>query len=539
MYGIPGGAVAPLFDALEDSPIQVVVCQHEGMAGYLACGEATATGRPGVVLVTSGPGVLNVATPVAAAHLDETPLLVLAGDVRTAWSGRGALQDGGPGGLDVASIFAPITRFRATLDDPERAESLLARAWRAATARPSGPALLRLPVDVAGTDSPSSAEERQVGPPVRGGDEDALARVAELLGTAEHPLLFAGVGARAAGVGPWLARIAEQARIPVVTDLEAKSVVPEAHPLCLGMHGPGHHPRVTAYLREPPDVLLAVGARMDDTATLGFSPALRPTRAFVQLDHDPKRLHRPWPADVAIHGDLTQLCLRLSALLPPPGPAATRREAAIAAARALPEAPVPPFAGPPFDPRSVIVALQRAWGHDPVYLTDVGNHLLFAARHLATARSGEFHAAGGLGGMGSGIGSAMGMAAALGASRPVVCVCGDGGLLMVGTELATCARYQIPVVLVVFDDAHLGMVEHGMRELYQRTTIGELPPVALADLARALGARAIEVRSAADLARPERIDGPLVLCVPIDPSVAAPNPRIAGLDAFTGRSLDG
>ncbi len=526
VFGIPGGAVAQLFDALVDSDVEVVVCQHEGMAGYLACGEAQATGRPGVLLVTSGPGVLNAVTPVAAAFQDEIPLLVLAGDVRRDWAGRGALQDGGAQGLNIRSIFRSVTRFQDELSQPERTEDLLGRAWSAALQHPRGPALLRIPADVSGAQTPSVPEWRaESSEPTP--DVAELERAAELLRHAERGAIFAGVGARSAKLGDVLERLAYRLRMPIITDLEAKSVVPETSPMCLGLHGLGQSAAVDRYLRGGVDVLLSVGARFDDTSTCGFSDSLRPSKALIQLDHDPRRIHRLWRAEVAVVGDLALSCqLLLEASEPLDVPTLLTRAAAVRDVQpTVGEAPAPMEVGP-FDPASVLAVLQREWS-DAMFLADVGNHTLFAARHIVTKHPRTFHASIGLGGMGSGIGTAMGMAAA-GVGRPVLCVCGDGGVMMVGNELATAARYGIPLVLVVFDDGGLGMVRDGMTTQFGRCESAELPEVDLVQYARSLGAHGRDVKTEADLSPPERLDGPLVLRVPIDRNVRPVNPRLVG-----------
>lgn len=538
IFGIPGGAVAPLFDALVDARLDVVVCQHEAMAVYLAYGEARATGRPGVVAVTSGPGVLNTVTAVAAAYHDEVPLVVLAGEVRTDWAGRGAIQDGGPAGLDVCGVFRSVTRFADTLVQPERIDALLDRAFAAAMSHPRGPALLRLPVDRAASPVPSVPEWRSE-PTTVAPDEAAVARAAALVASADRPAILAGIGVRTAGVAELVERLAYRCRIPVLTDVEGKGTLPERDALALGLAGVGQGPAVARYLAGGVDVLVTVGARLDDTSTSGFSEGLRPSRALVQIDHDARRLHRAWPADVAIAADLRATLSRLLEVVRPPSAGLVlARDAAVRDAHAGPVEVVGPLGSPPFDPRSAVVALQSAFGADAVFTSDIGNHLLFAARHLVAERRGTFHVANGLGGMGSGIGTAMGLATAYGAVRRVVGICGDGGLLMVGNELATCARYRIPVVLAVFDNQELGMVEHGMVRLYGRSGFGGVPATDLVGFARSLGATAETVVSAEHLAalagRP--LDGPLVLHLPIDPDVRAGNPREHG---FLERSAHG
>lgn len=529
VFGIPGGAIGPLFDALVDSDLEVVVCQHEMMAVYLASGHARATGRPGVVAVTSGPGILNTVSAVAAAYQDETPLLVLAGEVRTDWAGRGAIQDGGVDGLDILSVFRSVVRFQDTLDQPERLEALLGTAEAAAMTHPRGPALLRLPVDLASAPVPGMPDWRAA---IAADDPsaDAIERTAALLSQARCPAILAGIGARTAGVGDLVERIAYRLRAPVMTDLEAKGMVSERDPLCFGLVGIGQSPTVDRLLEQPPDVLLTIGARMDDTCTAGFSNTLRPTEHFIQFDHDPKRIHRPWPAEPTVVADLRVALSMLLDALPPLGlPTLLERDDLLRRMR-VPSAVPDPLGSAPHHPATVVAALQQAFGPDTVFTSDIGNHLLFASRHLTATHSSAFQMSLGLGSMGSGIGMAMGLAAAYRNSRPVVGICGDGGLLMVGNELATCARYQIPVVLAVFDNQGLGMIDHGMTGTFGRSHYAGVPSVDIVRYARALGADARTIGSASDLAEAlaHRPPGPVVLHFPIDPTITAGNPRAHG-----------
>lgn len=533
VFGIPGGTISPLYDALVTSDIEVVVCQHEAMAAYLASGEALETGRPGVVAVTSGPGILNTVTSVAAAFHDEIPLLVLAGEVRTDWRGRGALQDGSAYGLDIRRVFAPVTRFQDELTQPERMDELLGRAWAAAREHPRGPALLRIPVDI-GSSAVGSVPEWRSPARVQRVDVAGVEAAARLLSEASRPAILVGVGARSTHAGRAIERLAYRLRAPVMSDIEGKSVVPDTERLYVGQLGLGQYPSVSRLLDEGVDVLVSVGARLDDTATLGFDERVRPSRGLIQIDHDPHRMGRAWRADVELLGDVRATCeMLVDAVEPLAVEAVFERRVRIEGLTEEPRPAVPALAQAPFDPRSVVAAMREAWP-DATFFTDIGNHLLFAAEHVDSRRSGDFHASVGLAGMGCGIGAAMGMAAARGIEgEAVVCICGDGGLLMVGSELATAAKYQIPVVLCVFDDGRHGMVQMGMEAQYGRAAFSVLPDVLLVDYARSLGVDVVDVASPDDLRPPPGPRRPLVLRVPVDRSVRPTNPRVRG---FCGES---
>jgi len=535
VYGIPGGTICPIFDSLADTDIDVTICQHESMAVYLAYGYARATGRPGCVLVTSGPGILNAFTGIAAAHQDEVPLLVMAGDVKTQSAGRGALQDGGAGGLDIMSMMRPITKYSEALRQPERAGIIARQALNSCMQHPRGPVLLQLPVDVSMRQIPMVSYEQHLPGPMRA-DDEVCEKIADMLSRAQRPAIFLGLGARTTGAGPAVRKLAERGRIPVFTDVEAKGEFPESHSLSLGMFGVGGGPSAEAYLETGVDLIIFVGTRLDDTTTAGYSDLLGKAQTVVQLDYDPRRLCRSYRADLAVCCEPAGTLERVCELMHTPDiHTVLMRDRAVTDARAADYSFEELRMGEtgPFDPSAVVQELQRAFGPNTVFTSDIGNHLLFAARNLVMDTPRRFHVSNGLGGMGSGIGTAMGLASAYRGTRTVVGICGDGGLLMVGNELATCAKYNIPVVLAVFNDGQLGMVNHGFRKQYERPLDCSLPRTDLAAYARSLGVRACRIQRPEDIsAAVALIDGPLVLDIPIDPEAAALNPRETTL-AFT------
>jgi acetolactate synthase-1/2/3 large subunit len=322
--------------------------------------------------------------------------------------------------------------------------------------------------------------------------------------------------------------LAEATRTPVITDLEAKGVFPESNPLSLGIFGVGGSDRATRYLEGGVDLLITVGSRLDDTTTVNYSPLLQPKGTLVQIDHDPRRLGRAYRPDVTVCADLNATLERIVGSLPlMSGLDLLARDKEL---RMVPKLAleVPSLGSAPHDPRAVVVALQRAFDEDStVFTSDIGNHLLFAGLHLECNRPDQFHVSLGLGGMTSGIGIAMGLAQAYGNSRRVVAICGDGGLMMCGNELATCARYEVPVILAVFNDGQLGMVQHGSERVYGRSHDFRTPTTNLTAYARAVGADAIRVETEDDLLRAAHSGWrrPLLLDIPIMPGLRAQNPR--------------
>lgn len=512
VFGVPGGACSPLDEALLDSSIEVITCQHEGLAGYMAAGYHRATGRPGVVIVTSGPGALNTATALAAARQDEAGVVVLAGDVMRTNADRGALQDGGASGLRLDTVMGALCGESHTVRHAFQAQTFVSRALSRAAATPATPSSLSIPVDVLRADASPTAVFAAVAP-LRTADETIVRMAADELANAHRGLVWLGVGARPHAIA--LKHVLERLGWPVVTDAEGRGVIPDDHPLRVGCIGVGDDGSAQAWIRRcPPDAMLVVGARFDDATTNGYAEELTRPR-LVQIDHSATRLARGLPAAVAIHADIPSTVAAIAARLPAStlpivrGPT-TRAE---------------PLVTPPFDPRAVVEALQRCFPEETTFTSDIGNHLLATLTRLRVRRADQLHISQGLGGMGSGIGLAFGLAAA--GVRPVVGICGDGGTLMAGNDVATCAKYGLPVVLAIFRDGHLGMVRHGNLRVFGRSDPYALPPVDFVAWARALGADAMRIECEADLRAAARrtLRGPLVLDIPIDPESRLENPR--------------
>jgi acetolactate synthase-1/2/3 large subunit len=282
-------------------------------------------------------------------------------------------------------------------------------------------------------------------------------------------------------------------------------------------------------LAEGIDLLVTVGARLDDTTTANFSPLLQGDHTFIQIDHDLRRLGRSYSASFAVGCDLSLgLYGILKALQPITGSALQRRQENLRRMHAVPQRDPMLFSGQEHDPRAAVAALRRRFGPGTVFSCDIGNHLLFTAQELGVDEPDAFHVNLGLGGMGSGLGLAIGLQLGYGASRQVVAVVGDGTLLMVGNELATCANLQIPLVVALLNDGHLGMVQHGNERVFGRSQPFATPPVDYVAYARSLGAAAVQVENEMQLKRIGQ--RPTLLELPIDPRVQAHNPREATLN---------
>lgn len=538
VFGLPGGTISPLHDALLDrEDVRVVTSRHESGAMFAAAAYAAQTGKPGVVLVTSGPGILNTITGLASAHCDSLPLVVLAGEVPRSLFGRNTLQDGSAHHLNIVATTQHISKLSMQATSPSAAPAMLRRAMATATSGRRGPVVLSLPIDV----SSARIEPFEIAGGARlafmdesGEYDTAIAGAATLLHTAQRPLILAGNGCRFGGAPRALRQLAERLQIPVATTPKGKGVFPEGHPLSVGVFGHGGHLSASTYASGGLDVLLAVGTSLSDPATDGWSDQLEASRAFIHVDLDLARVARAYTPTLAIVGDADRVLTRLR--------------------RAMPKVPRPPrqfgvvhFSDPEREPRGpsgmltpqhALWELQRALGDDALFTSDIGEHLLFATHYLRIDRPDAWLTMTGLASMGSGIAGALG--AKLGAPRrPVAAIIGDGCFMMSIGDLATAAHENLPLVVAVLNDFRYGMVEAGHEQVYGRRPHYPLGPVDVAAVARGVGARAVTVRRPGELSALDLgallEGGPLVLDIHVDPAVRLPkNKRNRALSQFAG-----
>jgi acetolactate synthase I/II/III large subunit len=513
-FGIPGSAVSPIFDALAEVPeITYVATRHESIAAFAAMGHARATGLPALVLATSGPGVLNTVTGVAAAYLEELPLIFIAGEITLADAGRGALQDGTVAGLDVHTALRSITRWSSIVISPNNAAGIAERAFSSATEGRPGPVFLRVPLDVGGAEA-GALIAPSAPPPPRAPDIAACREAALHLAAAKRPLLVIGNGAR--GAAAETLALAERLALPVVTTAHAKGVFPETNPLYVGIIGAGQHPSVNEYLARPPDVTCIVGSRLGDLATRGFTVDLTGASATIQIDREPWLIGRNARVTHGIVGDAS---LALQAILGAAPAEAGPRSRRVRACRSLRPETLTSDAIP-LKPQRVLAALSEAFP-EAVWCIDVGEHLTVAQHYLRIDAPSRYHSMVGLGSMGSGIGMAIGVKHAW-PSATVLGLCGDGGFIMHAGEVLSCVESGIGVVFVVFNDGRWTMVDHGFKVAFGRLPKGL--PARVADIggaAAALGARGVRVELPEDLApaalRAHAEEGcPVVLDVRID-----------------------
>jgi acetolactate synthase I/II/III large subunit len=520
LFGLPGGAISPVHDALLDSEIRVITTRHESGAMFAAAGYARASGKLGVVAVTSGPGVLNAMTGLASAWCDGVPVLLLVGEVPRAAHGKGVLQDGSAHGLQIVEMARHITKLSAEVPRPSALPHLLRGAIATAESGRRGPVMLTLPLDVT---------MGQVARPLAG---DAIAargavavelldEVATLLREAQRPLLLAGSGVRGAPSPARLRAVAEQLACPVATTPKGKGVFPESHPLSLGVFGLGGHRSARRYVENGVDVVIAIGTSLGDLATDGFSPHLQARAALVHVDLDPRQIgksYSPTHAIVASAADfLGELTMRLghertSRLRALPG--GVERHVLASSARADRIAP-----------QDAVIEIQAMLPRDTLYTVDSGEHFMFAAHYLEVNLPDAFLVMTGLGSMGQSIGAAIGAQLAH-PDRVVAAICGDGCFAMNAFEVATAVAERLPIRVFVFNDERLGMIETGGETLYGRHPLYPTTPLDVCAVARGLGATSLRITGMGQLAAASAAilgaRGPVVVDVRIDPSIALP-----------------
>jgi acetolactate synthase-1/2/3 large subunit len=516
VFGLPGGAISSVHDALLDSPIRVVTTRHENGAMFAAAGYAQTTGKLGVVAVTSGPGALNAMTGLASAWCDGLPVLLLVGEVPRASHGLGVLQDGSSHGLQLVEMARHISKLALEVPRTSALPHLLRRAIATALSGRKGPVVLTLPLDVANARiaPPQSHGAVTVGEVVTG---DTLDEVARLMVGAARPLLLAGSGVRGNGAPARLRAVAERLECPVATTPKAKGVFPEDHPLSLGVLGLGGHRSARSYLDAGTDVVLAIGTSLGDMSTDGFAPQLQASRALVHVDIDARQIGKSYSPTHAIVASAASLLGGLAERLgEAPTPRRRLARGTIGLERQVLQASQKHDRIAMHD---AVVDIQSMLPADTIYTIDSGEHFVAATHHLRIIHPDAFIAMTGLGSMGQSIGAAIGAALAK-PGRSVAAICGDGCFAMNAFEIATAVAERIPIRVFVFNDERLGMVEHGHKTVYGRRPSYPTAPLDVCSVARGLGAETLRAGSRGELrdavTQLREVAGPVVIDVRID-----------------------
>jgi acetolactate synthase I/II/III large subunit len=465
MFGLPGGAILPVYDPIIDSSIRHILVRHEQGAGHMAEGYAMATGRPGVAMVTSGPGATNIVTPLANAYMDSTPLIVVSGQVATGSIGTDAFQE-----CDITGVTMGITKHNWLIKDVDEIPNVVAAAFHVATTGRPGPVLIDLPKDISNAQMewwPSSVDELDLPGyhPVTFGDPVLIGQAAELISRSHRPVLYVGGGVLKARAAEALRVLAERTGIPVVTTLMARGAFPDSHPQALGMPGMhGHYTAVTAMQRS--DLLVSLGARFDDRVT-GKISAFAPEAKIIHVDIDPAELGKVRVPDVGIAGDCR---LVIEEMLRAMGDRPAAQDLApwwkqINEWRERFPLYYEDVEGGAIKPQNVVEQLRDAAPVDTVVVAGVGQHQMWASQYWRFEHPYTWVNSGGAGTMGFAVPAAIG--AKVGRpDRTVWAIDGDGCFQMTAQELVTASSEQIPVKIAILNNAYLGMVRQWQEMFY-------------------------------------------------------------------------
>jgi acetolactate synthase I/II/III large subunit len=491
MFGFPGGAVLPIFDAIYGSDIDFILPRHEQGAIHMADGYARSTGKVGVVLATSGPGATNLVTGLATANMDSVPIVAFTGQVRSTLMGNDAFQE-----ADTRGITRPVTKHNALVADVNDLGRVTLEAFHIAQTGRPGPVLVDITVDAAAAvirEAPNLEMDLPGYLPTPPVDKAEVVAAAELINAAKRPVLLAGAGAIMAGATKELRTLSAKADIPVTTTLLGLGAVDEADPLALqmlGMHGTA----AANYAVQECDCLISVGARFDDRVT-GTLETFAPNAKIVHFDIDPTSIGKSVPVDAGVVGDAKEALKKLLPMVKPVKHARWRKRVVDWSKNH----PLSYEASGPIKPQEVIERLGELTKHNAVVVTGVGQHQMWAAQHYGWRTPRQVVTSGGLGTMGFGGPAAIG--AALGnPKRTVIDIDGDGSFAMTMVELLTAVRYNVPVTFVVLNNGFLGMVRQWQELFYDRrySSVHTESPC-FATVAEAFGAEGITVTDRSDL----------------------------------------
>jgi acetolactate synthase-1/2/3 large subunit len=502
MFGIPGGAILPTYDAIaRGTTVRHVLARHEQGAGHMAEGYARASGKVGVAIATSGPGATNLVTPIADAWMDSTPIVCITGQVRSDLIGTDAFQE-----TDATGITMPIVKHSWLVQDVRELPHTIKAAFHVARTGRPGPVLVDIAKDVQeaeldfsypdevnlpGWRPPSKVHERQV--------HEAAKAIAE----SRQPIVYAGGGVINANASTELLALVEAARLPAVVTLMGKGCLPDSHPLNYGAPGM-HGSKYANWALNKADLIIAVGTRFDDRVT-GKVSAFAPGAKVIHFDIDAAEVGKIRTADIPVVGPLrlalAQLTRDVKALEARDPVDRTPWHIQLQEWRALYPYKYRRSEGV-LKPQTVIETLRDlTTGSDVVWTTGVGQHQMWAMQYLVCERPRTFITSGGLGTMGYGLPAAVGAKAA----RPeatVVCIDGDGCFQMTCQELATAALERLPIVVVIINNGWLGMVRQWQElfyaERYAETHLTKQVPD-YAQLAEALGGTGFVVESEDEL----------------------------------------
>ncbi len=522
VFGIPGGANLPTYDALVDADFRHIQVRHEQGGGHAAEGYAKASGRVGVAFATSGPGATNLVTAIADAMLDSVPTVFITGQVRTELIGTDGFQE-----ADILGATLPFVKHSFQATDPRQIPEYVHEAFHVASTGRPGPVLLDIPQDLSRADidyAPRTEPVELAGyKPPHGGNIKQIRIAAKAIANARRPILYTGGGVVNANASEELRELAAADRFPVTSTLMGLGSYPASGEQWLGMLGM-HGTRAANYAMDEADLIVAIGARFDDRIT-GKLSEFAPHAKFIHIDVDPAEISKNVPAHIPIVGDaklvLPELTREYRALQTDP----TRLDGWWQQIKAWQDKyPLHYDEGKDGEikPQFMIEAMHRATGGDAIVTSDVGQHQMWAAQYYGFDKPRRWINSGGLGTMGFGLPAAIGAKVAC-PDDTVVCLAGDGSLIMNCQELATCVAEDIPVKVFLMNNGYMGMVRQWQELFWDRrySSVEMGPSPDWVKLAEAFGATGLRCEDSGELeqtmATALETDGPVLLDVRVSP----------------------
>jgi len=517
VFGLPGGANLPTYDAFYDAGIRHILVRHEAGGGHAAEGYAKATGKVGVSLGTSGPGATNLVTPICDAMMDSVPVVFITGQVRTDLLGTDGFQE-----ADTIGITMPIVKHSFMIQHPLEIPRSIHEAFHIARSGRPGPVVVDIPQDLSRADIPYEpvTDLRLPGyQPTTEGNQKQIRIAAKALANSRRPIIYAGGGVVSANAAAELTELATSDRFPVTCTVMGLGGFPGTHDQWLGMLGM-HGTRAANYAMDEADLICAIGARFDDRVT-GKLSEFAPRAKFIHIDVDPAEISKNVPAHIPIVGDAKNILPRLTAEYRASEADPARLEEWWSRIRVWQERHPLRYedsTDSEIKPQFMIQSVYEATGGDAIITSDVGQHQMWTAQYYHFSQPRRWINSGGLGTMGFGLPAAMG--AKVGCpDQTVVCIAGDGSVQMNMQELATCAQEGIAIKVFIMNNGYLGMVRQWQElfwdKRYSQVEMGQWPD--FVKLAEAYGATGLRFSDKAtlvsDMKEALAVDGPVLVDV--------------------------
>jgi acetolactate synthase-1/2/3 large subunit len=515
VFGYPGGANLPTYDAFVDAGIRHVLVRHEAGGGHAATGYAKATGKVGVALGTSGPGATNLVTPIMDAMMDSVPVVFITGQVRTELLGTDGFQE-----ADIMGITMPAVKHSWMIQHPLEIPRVLHEAFHVARTGRPGPVVVDIPTDLSKADIPYEPVTEVHLPgyqPTTEGNVKQIRQAAKALASSRRPVIYAGGGVILSDAAAELTEFVLSDRFPITNTLNGLGGFPATHEQFLGMLGM-HGTRAANYAMDEADLICAIGARFDDRIT-GKLSEFAPRAKFIHIDIDPAEISKNVPAHIPIVGDAKNILVKLVNEYRALGADSSRLDEwwqRIGGWQERHPLHYNDSNDSEIKPQRAIQAIYEATGGDAIVTSDVGQHQMWAAQYYSFTKPRRWINSGGLGTMGFGLPAAMGAAVGM-PEETVVCITGDGSVQMNSQELATCVANRIPVKVLILNNGYLGMVRQ-WQELfwdnrYSHVDMGQSPD--FVKLAEAYGATGVRLTAKEtlvdDLRAAIATDGPVVV----------------------------